>query len=413
MWFCLFHRLVFYGQGNNYIQGVLLMIKKYELIILNQLLDKYEKSKTFRGDNRVQQMFTVKVDTLFPDYKDHSNIEGFEMINQAVEQLVRENIVRAKFNKAKVCSQVSLNQDNLGEAYRKVGRTSKKAINEDIIGVLEKYRDAHDILNSFVEKQLQRIRDNNPVHFFSNVREFDSILLAVDEAFKIQEEIYERDFSVKVFKDSKAFEKIRPKVVNLLFEYGDFPEKDQVLETLNIVKNPTHVHFKGAGYMVLSGQTIDFSSFKSDIALSSSLLEDVESIKITGKTVMTIENLTSFHTAKREGVFIIYLGGFHNKVRRAFIKKIQEGNPEVSFYHFGDIDAGGFYILQHLKNKTGIDFKPYKMNIETLEKYSEFWKPLSENDCRRLKNLLDSEFGETIKFMIENNCKLEQEAVEF
>ena len=390
------------------------MIKKYELIILNQLLDKYEKSKTFRGDNRVQQKFTVKVDAIFPDYKEHSNIEGFEMINQAVEQLVRENIVRAKFNKAKVCSQVTLNQSSLDGAYKKAARTSKKAINEDIIGVLEKYRDENDILNSFVEKQLQRIKNNNPVHFYNkDIGDFHNVLMAVDEILKVEEETYERDFSVRVFKDSKAFEKIRPKVVNLLFEYGDFPEKDQVLETLNIVKNPTHVHFKGAGYMVLSGQTIDFSSFKSDIALSSSLLEDVESIKITGKTVMTIENLTSFHSAKKEGVFIVYLGGFHNKVRREFIKKIYKDNPDISFCHFGDVDAGGFYILQHLKNKTGIDFKPYKMGIQTLKEYSDFWKPLSENDGRRLSNLLESEFGETVKYMIENNCKLEQEAVEF
>ena len=390
------------------------MIKKYELIILNQLLDKYEKSKTFRGDNRVQQKFTVKVDAIFPDYKEHSNIEGFEMINQAVEQLVRENIVRAKFNKAKVCSQVTLNQSSLDGAYKKAARTSKKAINEDIIGVLEKYRDENDILNSFVEKQLQRIKNNNPVHFYNkDIGDFHNVLMAVDEILKVEEETYERDFSVRVFKDSKAFEKIRPKVVNLLFEYGDFPEKDQVLETLNIVKNPTHVHFKGAGYMVLSGQTIDFSSFKSDIALSSSLLEDVESIKITGKTVMTIENLTSFHSAKKEGVFIVYLGGFHNKVRREFIKKIYKDNPDISFCHFGDVDAGGFYILQHLKNKTGIDFKPYKMDIQTLKEYSDFWKPLSENDGRRLSNLLESEFGETVKYMIENNCKLEQEAVEF
>lgn len=390
------------------------MIKKYELIILNQLLDKYEKSKTFRGDNRVQQKFTVKVDAIFPDYKEHSNIEGFEMINQAVEQLVRENIVRAKFNKAKVCSQVTLNQSSLDGAYKKAARTSKKATNEDIINVLEKYRDENDILNSFVEKQLQRIKNNNPVHFYNkDIGDFHNVLMAVDEILKVEEETYERDFSVRVFKDSKAFEKIRPKVVNLLFEYGDFPEKDQVLETLNIVKNPTHVHFKGAGYMVLSGQTIDFSSFKSDIALSSSLLEDVESIKITGKTVMTIENLTSFHSAKKEGVFIVYLGGFHNKVRREFIKKIYKDNPDISFCHFGDVDAGGFYILQHLKNKTGIDFKPYKMGIQTLKEYSDFWKPLSENDGRRLSNLLESEFGETVKYMIENNCKLEQEAVEF
>lgn len=102
------------------------MINKYELRILNQLLNKYEKSKTFRGDNKVKQKFAMRIDTLFPEYKEHSNIEGFETINQAVEQLVRENIITAMFNKAKVCSQVILNQESIDEAYNKVARTSKK-----------------------------------------------------------------------------------------------------------------------------------------------------------------------------------------------------------------------------------------------------------------------------------------------
>ena len=81
-------------------------------------------------------------------------------------------------------------------------------------------------------------------------------------------------------------------------------------------------------------------------------------------------------------------------------------------YGCRDIDAGGFYILEHLINKTGIDFKPYNMDIHVLEKYKKYWIPLTENDKTRLKIFLskNSDYNEVIEFMLCNNCKLEQES---
>lgn len=54
------------------------MINKYESIILNKLLDKYEKSKSFIGDNKVNQRFSIKIFSLFSNYADHSNFEVFQ-----------------------------------------------------------------------------------------------------------------------------------------------------------------------------------------------------------------------------------------------------------------------------------------------------------------------------------------------
>ena len=41
---------------------------KYEKAILEHLLDKYERSKSFTGDNRIVQSFSVKLAKLFPKY---------------------------------------------------------------------------------------------------------------------------------------------------------------------------------------------------------------------------------------------------------------------------------------------------------------------------------------------------------
>ena len=388
------------------------MMSKYEKAILNSLLDRYEKSKSFVGDNKVNQKFAVKIMSLFPRYEDHDNFDEFQIVNEAVDVLVRKNLISAKVSKANLCKEVSMNPDKINQIYLYLGRVQKRDTNNAILDLLNSYKDKNDILFRFCEAQNERIRANKSIQFFNeDFHEFENILIAVDSLFKVNTETFVRDFSVRTFKDSKAFERINSKLINLLFEYGDFPEKNQVLESLNIVRNPTYVNVKGAASIQISGQRIDLNSLKSDIAISSSMLEDIELIEISCKKVMTIENLTSFHIAKTKDVFVIYLGGFHNRIRREFIKKIYIQNPGVEFYHFGDIDAGGFYILEHLRRQTGIDFKPYKMDLETLKKYQDYSKHLTDNDRERLKRIINSEFEEVINYMLENNCKLEQEAV--
>ena len=90
-----------------------------------------------------------------------------------------------------------------------------------------------------------------------------------------------------------------------------------------------------------------------------------------------------------------------------------EINPEVSFFHFGDIDAGGFYIFEHLRQQTGVDFKPYHMDRETLLQYRRYTKKLTENDRKRLKKLVCGRFKDVIDYMLEHDCKLEQEAIDW
>ena len=65
-----------------------------------------------------------------------------------------------------------------------------------------------------------------------------------------------------------------------------------------------------------------------------------------------------------------------------------------------------------MREKTGVPFKPLNMDIKTLSANLEHTKKLTENDEKRLKNLLGTEFDEVIRYMLENNCKLEQEALD-
>jgi hypothetical protein len=389
------------------------MMTKYENEIINKLIDKYEKSKSFIGDNKVNQNFSVKVTSLFPKYNDHSNYDVFNCVNEAINILARKNLVISKQNEAHLYNSITLDLDNLEAAYNYIGRKSKKNINEKVIELLEKYKVKNEILNGYCNEQFERISRNKSVEYFNgDLTELEHILTACYELSNVSIETFQRDFSVKVFRNSKIFESISSKIINLMFQYGDFPEKDAVLGNLNVVKNPTYINFKGAGLITLAGQKIDLTKINGDIAISSLAIGDIDYINVTGNSVITIENLTSFHTFNDNNMLVIYLGGYHNRIRRQFIKKTYKQNPNVKYYHFGDIDAGGFYILEHLKRETGVEFIPYKMDLGTLKEHIKYSKTLTENDRVRLSNLLNTQYKEVITYMIENNCKLEQESID-
>ncbi len=72
-------------------------------------------------------------------------------------------------------------------------------------------------------------------------------------------------------------------------------------------------------------------------------------------------------------------------------------------------------IFEHLRRKTGIPFRTLCMDVNTLQCHQNQTKPLEGTDRKRLQKLMDTypEHCEVISYMLENDCKLEQEAVKF
>ena len=69
-------------------------------------------------------------------------------------------------------------------------------------------------------------------------------------------------------------------------------------------------------------------------------------------------------------------------------------------------------IIEHLRNKIGIDFKPIYMGCEELERYADYAKPLEANDIIKARNMLQKGFYQKeMEYMLSHNCKLEQEIV--
>ncbi len=392
-------------------------MKKYQTTILNTLLDQYERSKSFTGSNINNQSFKKTIVDLFPEYDDEAKYEVFSEINSQVSDIENKNFITVKRLKrgkidTDVIVSVQLNLENLKNIYQILDRQPKTDKNNELLGLLKKYKDLTPLLNKFCSEQIERIAINKKVQYSEDLIKLEQLLKVLSEIENVEEETFLRNFSVKVLGDSKTFEHIKASVISVLCEYGGYPDRNCVLQDLNLVSNPGYVYLKGNCHITVSGQIINLSALKGDLGLSSELLKDISEVKVIGSKVITIENLTKFNSYHDKDALVIYLGGYHNSIRRQLIRKIYESNSDKHYYHYGDIDAGGFNILMDLRAKTGITFLPLNMNVETIKKYMDFTKKLTDNDRVRLKNLLGGEFDDVINYMLQNNCKLEQEAID-
>ena len=190
-------------------------------------------------------------------------------------------------------------------------------------------------------------------------------------------------------------------------------ETPDILAEYGIYHTPNYVYFKGDIVIEIDGEPVKLQTLNQGLGISGEdlgkvIFSDLSQIK----QVITIENLTTYFRWQEPESLIIYLGGYHNGIRRTLLKKIYQELPSISYYHFGDIDAGGFSILKDLRNKTEIPFKRYCMDVETLKYYEKYGKTLTESDKTRLKELeKDEELQEVVSYMLLHNVKLEQECV--
>lgn len=72
------------------------------------------------------------------------------------------------------------------------------------------------------------------------------------------------------------------------------------------------------------------------------------------------------------------ISGFADRYQKGFLKMVYESNQDARYKHFGDIDAGGFWIHHNLCEVTGVDFELFGMSVNELEnrEYSRCSHPL-------------------------------------
>lgn len=396
---------------------------QYDRKIINHLLDTYENSLLFKGENKrtVQIEFRFS-ETSIPSYFDESSDE-YEKIHDFMRLLESKKLIQIiwKDNKQDYLIQkVRLLTEQIEEAYQYVGRKSKGRLEEENINLLQKYSDVKaPITLKFVMYLLERLKHHKSVKEFislENVKESEKFLQACVLVEQNKKPCYVREFSIINFQDSKYFEQIEDRVAKV-FRYfvNEYNEMDtlELLAEYGIYRTPNYVYFKGMAKISIGEERVDLALLKQGIGISGEDLANINFYDLSRiKKVVTIENLTSFFRWNEEDCLFIYLGGYHNSIRRTLLRMIYEAIPNAKYYHFGDIDAGGFSILKDLRKKTGIPIKSYHMDLDTIVKYRQYGKCLTETDRKRLELIgEDEEFRDVIEYMLKENVKLEQECI--
>ena len=63
--------------------------------VLSVLLDKYENSKTYKGENQVHQTFSIAPDIIMQEYdSDFADVEKIHRLEAELNELAEEQLVR-------------------------------------------------------------------------------------------------------------------------------------------------------------------------------------------------------------------------------------------------------------------------------------------------------------------------------
>lgn len=395
--------------------------------ILQRLLTKYESSKTYKGENLVQRSFSIKPIDVFKEYdKDSTDINAIEDFEKECNLLESEKLIQLDWKYERI---IRINAIATTETWINIrtilGVKEKKQRKQDEIDFYTTFYEdinSEQIVKEFCKYQIERLENDKKAEYHQE--DSKNIISLLDFILKNKNEILERELSISVLANSKKWEeKYKRKVLKVLRQSGHFDyiiencanEKEInkiILEECNVYSNPSYVYFKGNGKIIFENGECFTVYPDIPFALYSPSISKIMSFEIEDSKIMTIENLTSFNRIKESETFFIFLSGYHNSVKQKFLEKIYQQNSNKIYFHFGDIDPDGFFILENLKKKTHIDFNPYKMGIEELEKYSTFSKALEDNDIIKANSLIEKgKFVEIMNYMLEKNIKLEQEII--
>ena len=391
-------------------------------LVLEKLLDKYENSKSYADKNLIKQRFSIRPEDICDAYRDSfADVTRILDFEQDVQALEREGLVRIISKNGEI-QKIVAEEERIAEYYPTLGRTEKKELISREISLYQNFLGKNALLDHFCKEQIQRLEKGNRPEISKEKAE--NLLPLIQFILNNQEEFLERELSIRFFGNTKIFEKsYRAAACKIMEKYGDYQEllfgvsdsREKELILLgehNIHANPTYVYVRGNGEFLLKNGTVLRLTSENPIAFSAETIKNMDKILIKNAKVMTIENLASFHRIYDQNTFYIFLSGYHNTLKQHFIKRLAQENPKLRWYHFGDLDPDGYYILEHLKRGTGIDFESFHMGLDDLIKFREYGKKLSETDRKKANILMNSGlYCRELSYMIEKNIKLEQEII--
>ena len=185
--------------------------------------------------------------------------------------------------------------------------------------------------------------------------------------------------------------------------------QDEIWEMLGLVRfrHPVclraPVSFADPTGVSVPGSAVPWSAVNPDI---------VDSCMPSGSDpafVITVENWTSFNGQCREiprGA-VVYTSGFPPPPVRQIVSRMASMWPDVPFFHWGDVDAGGLLIADSVRNAAGKSVRLHLMTPALAERYGRKHRPLTRTAAIAGRH---DDFGELARYFSGEDCRVfEQE----
>jgi len=408
-------------------------IADYKHWILNALLDKYEQSQAFQtGIFNRRILITVSKEAALLEVMEQ--VDEKHLFIKVIEQLKDKGYIDyswVKYEVNNLLDQIWLIPDAIDDCYMEIGRIPAAKLLELFLELAKKYlsklsktSDFAVYIESIIEYTNTRKKLKAP---FTSDMELNEKLFKCIVALDSNQIQMERVFSTKHFGDSKFFEhNLKTKVISILkeieknnLETDDLSDEDLLIKR-GLYRWPEIYEFKGPVTITMDdGSVMDMSVYKYGAYINSEDVKHILAIDGSGiKRVVFIENKANYidYMTKNENIeeLVIYHGGFYSPIKGMLFSKIYEGCEKASFYHWSDIDLGGFKIFNRLKTNIISELHPLYMDVETLKNNEKFCIEIKSREYTEKLNALKMDkdyqiFHDVIMYMIEKGIRLEQE----
>lgn len=397
----------------------------YEEKMLTALAEKYRKSKKDSGTNVIVRRTRITPSQLYKGYnRNDGDMTQIEAVNQAAMHCRQMGFLTFETEKFSneirnidlVDEKIEELEAYLEQTYHYESKASKRQYVEELIAVYSGRSPAAELE---CRKLRQALEKNRIPPKYQQAKDLLKALVFIENN---REELFLREASMLIYGDSKYLEEamLHP-VCKALREFlgrpcGEDELEDEILEEYHIRREKQKLCLKGDVMLQNGGKELELGNFADGVEFFSDELDGIEHICVRVPEFITVENYTSWLRFRKERAVSFYLGGYAARFQRDFLRKVQEDNPHLVFRHFGDIDAGGLYIHEHLCRVTGIPFQMYRMSCAELQdaRFRSCLQPLTNQDRIRLKSLeKQGTYRELAAYMLEKNVKLEQEIISY
>lgn len=417
------------------------------VVLLNTLLDKLEnrgrRDTGFDGGNTLRRVYPIKValvEIALPGYFSQIDPEPRRIANQQLQELARHGLVNLTWMPGEIghlLDSVVLSSQS-AELYNLLDREPLFAQQSHLESLLlaDQFRFPPDDWRSravcYVLHQIRAGKSASPFNLKDTHLNLD-LLTALTALPEIKMETPYRVFSVQVFNDTKRFDELKPALIRLARlanpQWKSLPA-EELLSELNLVANPTYIHFSGNWqFTTTNGEVLSLGGFSPSVGFPAIQAASIQAVNIFADAVMCIENLTAFHKFTRFREIDSQLKTHHQQgCAFNFAALCIMGNPspairqilrlipdQIPLYLWSDIDYGGFNILSQLRRYVSPRVQPYLMDITTFDAFDHLSRPLTKRDERNLLRIRSyfelKDVRLVIEHLLKRGLKLEQEAL--